>query len=414
MAEKQLTEVGCRAATAKTRVYYLNDGGGLRLRVRPDGSRTWTYRFRIGGKESTRGLGSYPAVSLKEARARASEARRAVEAGVNPSVAAKIEKTKRVIQTSTTFGAVADEWLAHHSKEWSAHHLERNQGLLRRFLLPELGQLPIDAIEEPLIFDILRRTYDNGTKESARRARAVAAQVFSYARATHKGSKNPARDMADNPYFKKPPVKHFTALPQGEVPLLMAALNLRGQEQKLRFETVCALKLSLYTGLRDNAIRGAVWHEIDITNRTWTVSAERMKSRRAHRVPLPRQAIATLDELKRVTFRNESSFLFPGNTKTGHMAENTLRQGLHRLGFRVTHHGLRSLITDVLNENGFRSDAIERQLDHQEENQVRRAYLHTDFMEERRVIMQWFADWCDNPAEMPSQTNVVQITRSRA
>ena len=134
-----------------------------------------------------------------------------------------------------------------------------------------------------------------------------------------------------------------------------------------------------------------------------------MKSKRDHQVPLPTQAIQTLQALEPLTFRGAESFIFPGKTKTGYMAENTLRQALHILGFEVTHHGMRSLITDVLNENGFRSDPIERQLDHQEANQVRRAYLHTDFMEERRAMMQWFADWCDDPSAQAETKKVMQL-----
>jgi integrase len=218
--------------------------------------------------------------------------------------------------------------------------------------------------------------------------------------------------MADNPYFKKPPVKHHKALPQDRIGELMTALNLVGSDQVLKPETVAALKMTLYTGLRDHSIRGATWSEIDLANALWTVPGSRMKSKRDHRIPLPTQAIQTLQTLEPLTFRGEESFIFPGKTKTGYMAENTLRQALHTLGFEVTHHGMRSLITDVLNENGFRSDPIERQLDHQEANQVRRAYLHSDFMEERRVMMQWFADWCDAPEGALTSLNITPMKRA--
>lgn len=411
-AGKLLTEAKCKAARAAESIYYLNDGSGLRLRVRPDGSRSWLLRFFIQGKENTQGLGPYPQISLQVARAKASEAKQIVREGLNPSVEARVKKAARAVASETTFGVIAQEWLNHNSKNWSAHHLERNEGLLRRFLLPDLSKLPIDSIEEHYLFAVLKAAYDAGTKESARRARAVAAQVFSYAKATHKGRRNPARDMADNPYFKKPPVKHFKAIPQGEVASLMAILKLTGKDQKLSAETVAALKLSLYTGLRDHSVRGAKWAEIDYTTLTWTIPKERMKSKRAHVVPLPQQAIEVLKELELLTFKGGESFLFPGTTKTGYMAENTLRQALHRLGFKVTHHGIRSLITDVLNENGFRPDPIERQLDHQEKNQVRRAYLHSDFMDERRVMMQWFADWCDAPTNAMESLNVIPMKRA--
>ena len=156
--------------------------------------------------------------------------------------------------------------------------------------------------------------------------------------------------------------------------------------------------LALYTGLRDNSIRGAKWLEIDFENKFWTVPPERMKSKRLHKVPLPTQAIEALKALHPITHRTDDSYVFPSSGKYGFMAENTIRLALHRLGFKVTAHGMRSLITDVLNENAFNSDAIERQLDHLEQSQVRRAYLRSDFMDMRKTMMQWFADWCDSKA----------------
>jgi integrase len=156
--------------------------------------------------------------------------------------------------------------------------------------------------------------------------------------------------------------------------------------------------MALYTGLRDNSIRGAQWKEINLQNATWTVPSSRMKSGREHVIPLPKQAIAALANLKKLTYKNDESLVFPGSGKHKKMSENTIRNALHSFGFKVTAHGMRSLITDVLNENGFNPDAIERQLDHAEKNQVRRAYLRSNFMDERFKMMQWFADWCDAKA----------------
>lgn len=411
-AEKLLSEARCKAAKPAVKIYYLNDGAGLRLRVRPDGSRTWLLRYFMDGKEGTHGIGPYPQVTLQIARAKAEHARQLVASGQNPSTANRVAKAAQISKSKATFGAIAINWLEHNRSGWSAHHLERNEGLLRRYLLPDLGRLPIDSIEEHYLFSVLKRVYDQGTKESARRARAVAAQVFSHARATHCGTRNPARDMADNPYFKKPPVKHFAALSQDDVGKLLSVLNRTGPEQILIPQTVCALKMALYTGLRDHSIRGARWCEIDLDGAIWTVPADRMKSGRDHRVPLPRQALEALEILKPVTYRNRNSFIFPSRSKSGHMSENTLRLALHRLGFAVTAHGMRSLITDVLNENKFGRDAIERQLDHQEQNQVRRAYLRSDFMNERVVMMQWFADWCDSQLAGKNKSNVLSLKRA--
>lgn len=394
-AEKILTETECRAAKPRSTVYYLNDGAGLRLRVRPDGSRTWIFRYRLNGREMSSGLGAYPSVTLQIARAKAQAAKAVANDGKNVATAKKIAKATRQLDSENTFGLIALEWLEHNRGEWSATHYERNEGLLRRYLLPNLRKLPIGSIEEQYLFAVLRPIYDKGTKVSAMRCRTIAAQIFSYARATHRATANPAREMSDNPYFKKPPVKHYDALDRSEAQRLMAELNKTGKSQKLTAKTVCALKLALYTGLRDNSIRGALWNELDLERATWTVPASRMKSRKVFVLPLPKQAIDALRSLHALTFKGPSSYLFPSAGKYGYMAENTLRLALHRLGFKVTIHGTRSLITNVLNEEGFNHDAIERQLDHIEGNKVRAAYLRSDFMEVRRPMMQWFADWCD-------------------
>jgi integrase len=355
------------------------------------------------------GLGTYPKISLQIARTKALDAKQHVSKGDNPSTVKRIAKANQVIKGEATFGAIAREWLDHNKPSWSTHHFERNDGLLKRYLLPDLERLPIDSIKEAYLFTVIKAVYDKGTKESARRARAVAAQVFSHARATHRGTINPARDMADNPYFKKPPVKHFTALPQNQVGALINELDKTGFEQKLDAKTVCALRLALYTGLRDNSIRGALWGEIDLEAGIWTVTGSRMKSGREHQVPLPTQAIAALQLLRTLTYRNQDSHIFPGGGKHKIMSENTLRLALHRLGFRVTAHGMRSLITDVLNENGFNPDAIEKQLDHSEQSQVRRAYLRSNFMDERIKMMQWLADWYDAQAKGKKTINVTQL-----
>uniref|UniRef100_UPI004047961D tyrosine-type recombinase/integrase n=1 Tax=Polynucleobacter sp. TaxID=2029855 RepID=UPI004047961D len=205
--------------------------------------------------------------------------------------------------------------------------------------------------------------------------------------------------------FKKPAVKHYDALPKSDVPKLMEELNKTGKAQKLDVKTVCALKMALYTGLRDNSIRGARWREIDLGQSSWTIPAVRMKSKRVFTLPLPKQAVLALMTLKKLTYLDDDSYVFPSAGKYEYMAENTLRLALHRIGFAVTVHGMRSLITNVLNEHGFNRDAIERQLDHQERNQVRAAYLTSDFMEIRQPMMQWFADWCDGA----EASNVMQI-----
>jgi integrase len=348
-------------------------------------------RYTLGGRESTYQIGVYPEVKAEEARQKAGEARKLVGEGRHPSVERKLDRAKNVERSQATFRAVADEWLAHHRAHWSAVHHERNEGLLRRILFPKLGALPVDAISEPMLLNVLRTAYDSGTKESARRARGVAAQVFAYAKDTHRATHNPARELARSTVLRKPEVRHFAAIKPKQVGSLLAKLDRGGVEPATR----AALLLMLYTGLRDYSLRAARWGEIDLKGKTWTVPRERMKRKVAHTVPLPKQAVAVLRELRGHTEKAPDSFVFASNSKEGFLAENTLRIALHRLGFKVTAHGFRSLLTDVLNEQGFNADAIERQLHHAERNQVRAAYLRSEFLDHRHAMMQWFADWCE-------------------
>ena len=399
MAEKILTEQSCKNAKPQSKTFYLNDGAGLRLRIRPNGSKSWIFRYSLNNKDMSHGLGTYPVTSLQIARKKASEARSLVKSGHNVSIAKRVEKTKQIQKDKTLFGVVASEWLGHYKSSWSDAYTERNEGLIRRYLTPELGALPIDSISEQYLLKVLRASYDNGTRESARRARGIAGQIFAFAKSTHRASSNPAKELSGNPYLKKPPVKHFTALPQTQLGALMRGLRKSGVEQKLDIRTKTAILMAIYTGLRDGSIRGATWAEIDFKNRVWTVPHTRMKSKRTHRVPLPTQAISALEELKKITCQSPQSYIFPSRAKGSVMAENTMRLGLHRLGFEVTIHGMRSLITDVLNEKDCHPDAIERQLDHAERNKVRGAYLRTDFLDKRKVMMQEFANWCDEEAK---------------
>ena len=300
--EKLLTDSRCKAAKRKEKIYYLNDGHGLRLRISPNGSRIWLLRYRIDGKEQTMSLGSYPTVSLTIARTKAEEARQLVVADQNPVIAKRLKRVKQASAGIRTFGATARDYLAHNKAAWSDSHYIRNEGILRRFLLPDLSRLPLDQITEEFLFAVIKKGYDRGTKDSARRARALAQQVFRFGKDTHRCSVNPAKDLADNSYFKRPTTNHFEAIQQDLVPSLVEKLNKEGNEQSLQTQTVCGLLLALYTGLRVGSIRSAKWSEFDFKKAVWTVPFSTMKSRREHQVPLPKQAILALRRLEVFTY----------------------------------------------------------------------------------------------------------------
>jgi integrase len=443
--ERKMSDTACRGAKPEEAVYYIRDNApgavpGLRLCIRPNGAKLWMLRYWLpkldsegkpatdaDGKpqlrESTAGLGAYPAVSLAEARRKAAEARAAAAEGVHPTTARRVRVAVNVEAGERTFRVVAERWLEQGAKQgfqratskggrpWSAHHIERNTGLINRFLMPDLGDLPIAAITEAMVEKPILKAYEAGKRESARRAAVIARQIMGYAKARRWIASNPLADILANPDLPKPPVRHFAAIKPEQVGAMLRALAGSGTELTTR----AALMLMMFTGLRDGALRGATWAEIDLDRGTWTVPAARMKSRREHTVPLPRQGVEILRALGKVTNKGPDAFVFASRGKAGYLAENTLRVRLHGLGFKVTAHGFRSLITDLLNEHGFNQDAIERQLDHVQQDRVRAAYLRSEFMPQRRAMMQWLADWAEaqcNKTEAPTlPENVVPLRR---
>lgn len=392
MAERLLTDRKCKAAKPGGKP--LNDGKGLRLVLHSNGSKYWVLRYvrtKPDGTtgETTTGLGTYPEVSIEQARRRADEARGVIRTGTKPGIHRRVERARNAQRGEATFRVISEEWLTRNKADWSPHHHERNEGLLRRILWDDLGGLPVHEISEPMLLKPLKAAYDSGIRESARRARAVAQQVFAYAKDTHRATHNPARELAGSSALAKPEVTHFAAIKGTQVGPMLRAIA----ASEVDPVTAAALRMMLYTGLRDAALRGARWRDIELKARVWIVPGERMKSGREHRLPLPKQAVSVLSELAKLTRHNGASFVFAGRGKAGFLAENTLRLALHGLGFKVTAHGFRSLITDVLNERGFNPDWIERQLDHVQKDKVRAAYLRTDFYESRATMMQWLADW---------------------
>jgi integrase len=406
MAENLLTDRACKSAKPKTGKnkkgrlipYRLNDGGGLSLRVMPNGAKYWQYRYRYGGKENTLQIGVYGEKSLAEARGERDQHRKVLAAGKDPITARRVEKSKSQKETAETFAAIADEWLKHRQPYIAAVTHERNAGLVRRILLPKLGRLPIREIDITTVLSALKAAEGKGRLVSARRARTVASQIFVYAISSGRATENPAAKEITHALKERPKTTHHAALQAEQIGGFLRALDNGKGANKV---TAAALKLMLYTGLRDGALRGAKWKEIDFDAARWTVPPERMKrrgkeERQAHSVPLPAQALAVLRDLQDYTGRGLDSFVFASTGKNGFLAENTLRIAMHRLGFEVTAHGFRSLVTDALyNANGFRSEWIERQMHHKDQNEVRAAYLRTDFYAQRVPMMQWWADACE-------------------
>jgi len=394
-----LSDATCRTSKSREKPYKLSDGGGLYLQVEKNGSKLWRHAFRFDGKQKLVALGAYPIVSLAEARAGRDANKSLLAKGVDPSVQRKIDRGAARIARSNTFRIVADELLEKFKIEGDdPKTLEKKKWLLG-FVNGDLGDRPIAEIKAPELFEVLRKIERRGRFDTARRARSLAGRVFKFAIATNRAERDPSTDLAGA--LISPKIQHRAAItePKAVGALLRAIDDLDGQPT-----TKAALQLIAVTFVRPGELRHAEWKEFDIPNAVWNIPAEKMKMNRPHRVPLSRQAVALIDDLQEIT--GNSRYLFP-QIRSWHrpISDGTLNAALRRLGYsktEMTAHGFRSTASTLLNESGkWHADAIERQLAHQEANEVRGAYIHAaEFWQERVRMMRWWADELDRLREL--------------
>lgn len=399
-----LTDPDCRNATCPPdqKRRRLTDAGGLYLEVSPSGSKRWFWKFYPDGKESRLALGSYPAVTLKAARLARDEARKTRQTGVNPVQQRRAEKVTRKTLAANTFEAVARELHAMKAdgSTWSATHAAQWLRGLEKDMFPWLGTLPLAEVTAPLLLDTLRRVEKRGAFRTAHDLREYAGQVFRYGIATGRCERNPSADLrgALRPYIEK----HMAAVlePKDAGELLRACLAYQGHPV-----TRAALIVSALVFQRPGNIRAMEWAEIDAERALWTIPAEKMKrsldgktNGRPHFVPLSRQALAVLEELRPLT--GHGRYVFP-SLLTGErcMSENTIRTALRRMGYTnedMTAHGFRAMARTLMVEHlGVDADVIEAQLAHGKSGPLGMAYDRAEFMSQRRQMMQAWADYLD-------------------
>jgi integrase len=385
-----LTDVKCRNAKGQVNPYKLSDGGGLHLLVSPHGAKYWRLAYRWHSKQRTLALGVYPTVGLAEARSGREDAKRCLAVNVDPSAVKRECKRAAKIATGNTFEAVAREW----HENWKDARMPYYAGqILRRLeadIFPVIGRRPIAELESPELLDTLRKVEKRGVNETARRLKQLIGQIFRFAIVTGRAKRDPSADLRDALRATGEPQRH-RAMPLTELPTFLQKLETYSGEQ----QTKLALKLVTLTFLRTTELRAGKWVEledVDGKSAQWRVPAERMKMRLEHLVPLSRQAIAVLRELRAIS--GNSSHIFPSPGKEGYMSSNTMLYALYRMGYhgRATTHGFRGVASTILNEsNLFNRDWIERQLAHVERNEVRRAYNAAEWMPDRRRMMQWLS-----------------------
>ncbi|WP_033576370.1 tyrosine-type recombinase/integrase [Dickeya chrysanthemi] len=378
-------------AKPKDKPYKLADGGGLYLLVNTNGARYWRLKYRIAGKEKLLALGVYPDVSLADARTLRDKAKKALAAGADPSENKKDEKDARKAQVKNSFKDIALEWLASKAKKWSAGYANENMVLLTNNVFPRLGDRPIAEIKPLELLEILKKIENRGATEQARKVRMRCSEVFRYAIVTGRASYNPAPDLISA--MQGHESKHHPFLIAKELPDFFTALSGYSGSTLV----VLAARLLILTGLRNGELRGATWQEIDIENALWDIPAERMKMRRPHLVPLSRQALAIVEQIREIT--GNYPLMFPGrNDPRKTMSEASINQVFKRSGYagKVTCHGFRHTMSTILHEQGYNTAWIETQLAHVDKNSIRGTYNHAQYLDSRREMLQWYADYMDS------------------
>jgi len=383
-----------------------SDGGGLHLLVLPHGSKLWRLAFRFDGKQKTLAFGSYPAVSLAEARQRREAAKKLLASGLDPSQQAKLDKITKRASNSNTFEAIADEFLLKLEREGKGTRTLKKQRWLLGLARADLGGRPIADISAAEVLVPLRKVEVRGRYESARRMRATVGQVFRYAIATARAENDPTYGLRGA--LIAPTVTHRAAITERKAfgGLLRAIWGYDGMP-----ETRAALQLMALLYPRPGELRQAEWSEFDLEQAIWKVPSSRTKMRREHRKPLSQKAVAILRRLQAVT--GHRRLAFPSvQSPLRTMSENTMNAALRRLGYsrsEATAHGFRATASTLLNESGkWSPDSIEAELGHIGADEVRRAYHRAAYWDERIKMAEWWA------AEIESMRAQIHAHRDQA
>lgn len=387
----KLTDTLLRGIKTTGKVKKHSDGGGLYLYVSATGGKLWRLDYRFDGKRKTLSLGAYPAVSLKDARQKREDAKELIAKGIDPGVHKKAVKLAIQAENANSYEVVAREWIAQQSSCWTESNATKVLARQANYIFPLLGSRPISKITAPELLAALRKIEAKGVNYAARRTLQNCGQIFRYAIATGRAERDIAADLRG----ALTPVK-TTSFATITEPKAIGAL-LRDIDEYPGEIVRAALKMAPYVFVRPGELRKAEWTEFDFDNAEWRIPAARMKMRQVHIVPLARQVINILNELR--PYAGTSKYLFPSlRANSAPISDVTLLAGLRRLGYGkgdMTIHGFRAMASTLLNEQGYNRDWIERQLAHGERNSVRAAYNYAEHLPERRKMMQEWADYLD-------------------
>jgi integrase len=379
--------------------YKLADGGGLCLLIAPSGAKLWRWRYRFDGKEKMMALGEYPLITLKEARERHSEARKALAGGIDPMAERKAEgeakqKESEALQREeeNSFENVARDWW----KWWligkSPRHADTTMRRMEADVFPAYGHKSINAVTAADVRQLMIAVEKRDARDVAKRIHETTSQIFRFAIARDIASRNPAADFKPRDILAEAQTENRARVDTKDLPELLVKIDDYNGDVITRF----AMKLMAYTFVRTSEEIEAPWSEFDLDEARWTIPAERMKMKTPHIVPLSRQAVEVLRALKQIT--GNGPFVFAGaRDKKKPISNNTILYALYRLGYRdrMTGHGFRGLASTILNEHEFDEAHIELQLAHTKRNKVAAAYNHAKYLKQRTEMMQWWADYLD-------------------
>lgn len=388
-----LTDTAIRNAKPTEKPYKVADSQGLYLLVNPRGSKLWRVKYRMNGVERKLALGPYPEITLAEARAARDAARRQLAHAVDPNVAKRQARIEASIRASNSFATVAEELIEKKTREGLAEPTLEKMRWFVKLLGADFGKRPVTEITPQELLHELRKHERRGRLETANLLRAFASRVFRYAVATARAERDPAQLLIGA--LTSPKVKHFAAItdPTEFGALLRAIGDYQGDPS-----VMYALKLAPHVFQRPGELRQMEWAEVDFDKAVWTIPIAKMKMRQPHSVPLSRQALAILEDMRSLS--GSGRYVFPSiRTRARPISDNTINAALRRMGYskeQMTAHGFRTSASSLLNESGkWNPDAIERALAHMVAGSVRRIYNQSAYWGERVAMAQWWSDYLD-------------------
>jgi len=392
---KPLTNTEVKQAKPKKKVYTLSDGRGLQLRVKPNGSKLWLFDYvrPYTKKRTCLSFGTFPALSLAEARRKRDNAKELLAKNIDPKEHRDENNRLNEAAYSNILEHIAAQWLDAKRNYITASHAASSWRSLELYVFPKLGKMPIHKITATKAIEAIKPIAAKGSLETVKRLCQRLNEIMIYAVNAGIITTNPIAGISKA--FQPPIKKHLPTLKPEQLPMLMKALSVAS----IKLTTRCLIEWQLHTMVRPSEAAGTRWDEIDFKTSCWKIPAERMKNKKPHTVPLSPQCLALLELMKPIS--SQYNFVFPSdkNPKT-HIHPQTANTALKRMGFdkKLVAHGFRSLASTTLNEQGFDSDVIEAALAHIGKNEVRNAYNRADYIKRRKPLMNWWSDTIDKAA----------------